>query len=130
VRLGLHILALLALLIQCLPLRTCAFQYMLSGSSCHDGEVTSEVEGHDGIDFAADGCAPHPVGSHDESCICEEPRMSANRMQHQVVSVDLLPAPVPGELLIDFRTIIGLAKTSLSVDSLPPSVGRSLPLLI
>jgi hypothetical protein len=133
-RLAVHILALLALLIQCSPVRTCAFQSLLTGASCHDGETEANaVAGDDEseIAFAADGCVPHPLGSHDdEACACEQPRMSAGRAPHQVVVEDFLPAAIdPHVLRLDPRASAGLVQGQLVLAS-PPSVGRLLPLLI
>ncbi|MGB7158413.1 MAG: hypothetical protein WBD40_10140 [Tepidisphaeraceae bacterium] len=134
-RLAVHILALLALLIQCSPVRACAFQSLLTGTSCHDGETAvagdDENESEREIAFAADGCVPHPLGSHDdEACACEQPRMSAGRAPQQVVVDDFLPAAVdPHVLRLDPRAAAGLVTGRLVFES-PPSVGRSLPLLI
>jgi len=128
VRLGIHIFALLAVLIQCSPLRTCAFQSLLGGSSCHDeeGSFASDAK----LAMTVDGCVPHPASGHDEQCLCERPRTSATLSGHQVVSAPELLSPVASASVIDHADVFTHAATAIAFESPPASAGRCLPLLI
>jgi hypothetical protein len=127
-RLGLHILALLAVLIQCSPLRTCAFQALLGGTSCHDeeGSVADDAK----LAMTADGCVPHPAGGHDGQCLCERPRTPATLNAHQAVSAPELLSSVASASVIDQTHVFTHAAAAIAFESPPASVGRCLPLLI
>jgi hypothetical protein len=127
-RVGIHILALLAVLIQCSPLRTCAFQALLGGTSCHDeeGSVADDAK----LAMAADGCVPHPASGHDEQCLCERPRTLATLSANPLVSAPELVSPLESALVIDHTDLFTHGANAIAFESPPASVGRCLPLLI
>jgi hypothetical protein len=130
VRLGIHILALLAVLIQCSPLRTCALQSLVGGTSCHDDEGTVAQQSA-AVAMSADGCVPHPADGHDDHCTCERPRSSATMTAYGTLAAAAALLPIAGA--------DGFALPS-SIESKflphhatfrpsPPSAGDCLPLL-
>jgi hypothetical protein len=125
---SIHILALLAVLIQCSPLRTCAFQDLLAGSSCHDDE--QDVVADASRVLATDGCVPHPRDGHDEHCICERPKSTATPTTPAAFAAGAhLPTFGAESLVIASPGIPQFTLHHTAFESPPPSVGNRLPLL-
>ena len=121
-----HILGLLALLIQCSPFRTCVLEELALGSSCHSEVAVAE---HDvPPTTAADGCPSHGA-SHDPSCVCERPKFSVERMAH----VTAIPAVAIPVVLLPFEQH-AVSPCYPTYDTLaaanPPPLARCTPLVI
>ena len=70
---------LLAVLVQCTPLRYCAVERVVLGSNCHDRGVHSSFEDSHDDDEATCGFPGGGGGGgapHDE-CVCEQPKVDA-----------------------------------------------------
>jgi hypothetical protein len=118
-------LALVALLVQSLPLQTCTLSYVLSGTTCHDGGPAIAANGGAA---GFDGCAPHSADGHDRACVCETPKASINRAP-QPVCLTALGVDVCDVLLIEAAGKPEPVRHELAA-RVPFAVGRGLPLLI
>lgn len=105
------------------PLRACVWQEMALGSNCH--EPSQETDKSDQV--ALDGCISHPA-EETHQCVCERPKVSADRSGACPMGVDLLPAAQPVLLWVFQPVLHGLNLISHPLSE-PCPVARILPLL-
>lgn len=73
-RLLASLLLIVAVLVQCSPLRTCEWSTLLSGRSCHDVKVAS-VGTDTGVRTAHVDChGDGPVTGDENTCVCNTPK--------------------------------------------------------
>ena len=128
-----YICAVIAVVIQCSPLRVCAMQKLALGSNCHDGEALGVMRvcgDHADSSDSAD-CQSHAGPEHhDGECICEVPKAPAKAtagcapvLSHLAPLAQLAPSFVlPAILAVDVELCLTPAPNP------PPAL--VLPLLI
>jgi hypothetical protein len=99
-------LVLLALGVQTLPVRVCAVEHVVTGSSCHD-VPSAAVVFSSSADARFDGHA-RSDGQHDSGCQCEGPRGELDRH---------VPFQAPGDHVPAVAALINLQR--VVVDHLP-----------